>query len=150
MHFKVEQEWATIFVRGPHCSFICGSRAKFQSKKQIQSEKISLRGPDVTRGPYVAPSWSRDYAISSDGKIGAIYLINNTYFYIKYFLKNFAFLAISLWRFEPQVMWTPVRYFTFVSKVTFRLRIPPCANTYLKIYTMTIAKKILPKPYILS
>jgi len=35
--------------RGPH----------FSQKGKVKAKKISLRGPDVARGPYVAPSWSK-------------------------------------------------------------------------------------------
>ncbi len=52
----LNQGWATIYVRGPHCAFLGASRARFQSKKLIYSLKFGLRGPDVARGPYVAPS----------------------------------------------------------------------------------------------
>jgi len=33
----LDQGFATIFARGPHCSFISVSRATFQSKRQSQS-----------------------------------------------------------------------------------------------------------------
>jgi len=56
---SLDQGRATIFVRGPHWAFIYVSRAKFKSNILLQSSKWSLRGPDVARGPYVAPSWSR-------------------------------------------------------------------------------------------
>jgi len=31
----------------------------FSQKGKDKAKEISLRGPDVARGPYVAPSWSR-------------------------------------------------------------------------------------------
>ncbi len=31
----LEQGWATIFVRGPHCTFLGASRARFQSKRLL-------------------------------------------------------------------------------------------------------------------
>jgi len=34
----------------------CGPH--FSQKGKVKAKKISLRGPDVARGPYVAPSWS--------------------------------------------------------------------------------------------
>ncbi len=59
----IDQGWATIFVRGPHCSFVSVSRAKFQSKGKVKAKKLAVaghsRGPDVARGPYVAPSCHR-------------------------------------------------------------------------------------------
>jgi len=58
------QGLATIFVRGPHCSFISVSRPHFSQKGKVKAKKISLRGPDVARGPYVAHSCSRVYPIS--------------------------------------------------------------------------------------
>ncbi len=55
MMHMLEQGWATIFVRGSHYSFISVSRATFQSKRQSQSWKSSLRGP------YVTPYWIRTF-----------------------------------------------------------------------------------------
>jgi hypothetical protein len=55
---NIHQGWVTIFVRWPHCVFICVTRVGFQSKRVILSENFALLGPDVARGPYFAPSWS--------------------------------------------------------------------------------------------
>ena len=48
---RSSQGWVIIFVSG----HICGLRAKFQSKRLIQSQEMGLRGSDVARGPYIAP-----------------------------------------------------------------------------------------------
>ena len=53
--YMLVQGRATIFC-GPHCAFECVSWAKFQSKRLIQCLKNDFCGPDVARGPYVAPS----------------------------------------------------------------------------------------------
>ena len=45
----IEHERATIFVGGPRCSFISVPRAKYLSKRLIQSQEIGLFGPDVVR-----------------------------------------------------------------------------------------------------
>ncbi len=47
------QGWATLQCIGLLLFIV--SQAKFQSKGKAKN--ISLRGPDVARGPYVAPSW---------------------------------------------------------------------------------------------
>jgi hypothetical protein len=54
----VRQGLATIFSGGPHCAFICVSRARFQSKWKISSLNFALCRPDVARGTYVALSCS--------------------------------------------------------------------------------------------
>ena len=58
-NIDLDQGRATIFIRGPDWAFIGVSRAKFRSKVLIHRLKKGLRGPDVARGPYVAPSWYR-------------------------------------------------------------------------------------------
>ena len=40
----VEQGRVTIFVRRPHCTFICALRAKFRSKRQNQGQSIRRSG----------------------------------------------------------------------------------------------------------
>ncbi len=59
-YFKLIRAWVDYyFFSGPHCVFICYSRAGFQSKRQISCQKIALRVPDVAPWTYVAPSWIR-------------------------------------------------------------------------------------------
>jgi hypothetical protein len=52
----LKQGRATIFVCGPHLAFLGALQTRFQSKSLLYGKKFALRGPDVARGPYVAPS----------------------------------------------------------------------------------------------
>jgi hypothetical protein len=55
----LDQGWATVFVREPHCPFICASRAGFVKRTRFKLKKTARCGPNVVRGPYVAPSCIR-------------------------------------------------------------------------------------------
>jgi hypothetical protein len=52
----LEQGWATIFVHGPHCSFISVSRATFQSKKSNSMlKKLAFSGRMWPAGRMLPP-----------------------------------------------------------------------------------------------
>jgi hypothetical protein len=53
-----------LFSSAGHIAPLLVSREPhFSQKGTVKAKKISLRGPDVARGPYVAPSCSTAYAV---------------------------------------------------------------------------------------
>jgi len=59
-NFGVEQG-GQLFSSAGHIAPLLVSRGPhFSQKGKVKAKKVSLRGLDVARGPYVAPSWCRE------------------------------------------------------------------------------------------
>ncbi len=83
--YSVAQGWATIFVRGQHLG----------QKGSFNATKIGSRGLDVARGPYVAPSCSREMVFN-------LYLIYGNPAWLKNnlasFQQHFAYKNMFIWK----------------------------------------------------